>query len=78
MNRVYSLTKQRLDQLSAQDDYRRGDLERRGWPTNPVYAAYQVSKSARLRLHEGELRATGQLCAPGIRRDRDGLQHRRG
>jgi (+)-neomenthol dehydrogenase len=47
MNRIDSLTKQRLDQLPAQflEDYRSGDLERRGWPTDPVYAAYQVSKA---------------------------------
>lgn len=44
---IDTLTKQRLDELSAMllEDLRHGELERRGWPTDRVYAAYQASKA---------------------------------
>nr|CAB3450482.1 unnamed protein product [Digitaria exilis] len=49
LSSVDTLTKQRLDELSALllEDLRRGELklERRGWPTDRVYAAYQASKA---------------------------------
>ncbi|CAL5056905.1 unnamed protein product [Urochloa decumbens] len=47
LNSVDTLMKQRLDELSALflEDFRRGELERRGWPTDRVYAAYQASKA---------------------------------
>ncbi|KAJ1280146.1 hypothetical protein BS78_04G209100 [Paspalum vaginatum] len=47
LSSVDTLTKQRLDELSALylEDSKSGDLERRGWPTDPVYSAYQASKA---------------------------------
>ncbi|AQK73040.1 Salutaridine reductase-like [Zea mays] len=47
LSSVDTLTTQRLDELSALflEDYRSGRLEPRGWPTDRVYAAYQVSKA---------------------------------
>ncbi|KAK3158572.1 hypothetical protein QOZ80_2AG0138920 [Eleusine coracana subsp. coracana] len=47
LSRIETLTKQRLDELAAQflEDYRSGELEPRGWPTDRVYSAYQVSKA---------------------------------
>lgn len=47
LNRIDSLTKQRLDDLSVQflKDYTSGELELHGWPTDQVYSAYQVSKA---------------------------------
>ncbi|CAN6273636.1 unnamed protein product [Urochloa humidicola] len=47
LSNIDTLTKQRLDELSAQflEDFRRGELERRGWPADRVYAAYQASKA---------------------------------
>lgn len=46
---VDNLTTQRLDEMSALflDDLGKGNgaLERRGWPADPVYAAYMASKA---------------------------------
>lgn len=43
---IDTLTKRRLDELSALfvADLKRGELGRRGWPADRVYAAYQASK----------------------------------
>ncbi|WVZ74450.1 hypothetical protein U9M48_022629 [Paspalum notatum var. saurae] len=47
LSSVDTLSKQRLDELSALylEDFKNGELERRGWPTDPVYSAYQASKA---------------------------------
>ncbi|RCV07505.1 hypothetical protein SETIT_1G250200v2 [Setaria italica] len=44
---IDTLTKRRLDELSALfvEDLKRGELGRRGWPADRVYAAYQASKA---------------------------------
>ncbi|XP_062219770.1 salutaridine reductase-like [Phragmites australis] len=47
LNTIDKLTKQRLDELPALflEDFKNGELEPRGWPTDRVYSAYQVSKA---------------------------------
>lgn len=47
LDNIDNLTKQRLDEISRLflDDLKNGTLETRGWPTDPVYAAYMVSKA---------------------------------
>jgi (+)-neomenthol dehydrogenase len=44
---IDNLTKQRLDEISSLflDDLNNGTLQTRGWPTDPLYAAYMVSKA---------------------------------
>lgn len=47
LDNIDTLRKQRLDEISSLflDDLKNGTLETRGWPTDPVYAAYMVSKA---------------------------------
>ncbi|KAM0888008.1 hypothetical protein ACQ4PT_028608 [Festuca glaucescens] len=44
---IHNLTKQRLDEISRLfvHDRKNGTLETRGWPTDPLYAAYKVSNA---------------------------------
>uniref|UniRef100_A0ACD5ZCK5 Uncharacterized protein n=1 Tax=Avena sativa TaxID=4498 RepID=A0ACD5ZCK5_AVESA len=44
---IDTLTRRRLDEISRLflDDLKKGTLETRGWPTDPLYAAYMVSKA---------------------------------
>ncbi|CAN6279337.1 unnamed protein product [Urochloa humidicola] len=68
LSSIDALTKQRLDELSAQflEDFRRGELGRRGWPADRVYAASKALVCAYTRILARENPALRVNCVhPG-------------